>query len=151
MCFLQFYGNYSPNNKFDNFYTQDLINHFSTLNAKITEEGQFKIFCFAFFQQISKEFIDCNYAENQSLFDLYNPRIVNDMEMDIDSDLKTLEIGSENGRESDYKTKLMDIFKGYTKLISNKINNVKKQILTPLVSATERVVDMVLAVSYTNL
>jgi len=135
------------------------LNQLTKLNVVVIDTGQFKIFCFAFFQQISKDFIEFNYKNNQVLFDFYNPSYISEIYNDINSDLNSLEISNNenntnNTNDTNLKSKLMNIFRGYTNIISNqistKINDVKKQLLTPLISATERVVDMVLAVIYYN-
>lgn len=144
ICFLQFYGNYSTIKKFEDFYTNDLIVGFNNIGISIENHNQFKIFCFAFFQQISKCFNDFKYNENQILFEMYNPSILKEIDTDIDVEIKDLDL--QEG-QTNYSKKIMNIFKGYQNLITNKISNMKKQFLTPLISATERVVDMVLAVS----
>lgn len=79
---------------------------------------------------------------------MYNPSIHKEIDTDIDVEIKDLDL--QEG-QTNYSKKIMNIFNGYQNLITNKISNMKKQFLTPLISATERVVDMVLAVSNLSL
>jgi len=146
VCFLHYYGNYKINLNFNNFYTQDFINHLASVSLKIENGSQFKIFCFAFFQEISRCFFEYKYIDNQLLFEVYNPSIVMNV-AEIDREIKNLDL---NNNDKNYSNNLMEIFKGYQNIITSKFSKMKNTLITPLISATERVVDMVLAVNYTN-
>ena len=126
---------------FDNYFNQNLVNMFSKYNVYIKNLPQFKFFCFAFYLEMLKEIRNNNYVDLKKLYEFYNNSIVEEQDF-IFKDLK-------NSTDKEKTNNFIALFRYYTD--SFKINKLKrimtKKILTPLISGTERVVEMVLSVT----
>jgi hypothetical protein len=146
ICFLHFYSNFSyeDNFTFDNYFNQGLINLCSKYSVYITDMKKFKLFCYSFYCQIQKELRSLDYSEIKRLYKYYNPNITD----------KELEDGEGNIKNGDIKVQIVE---GIKKYINNQIQYyddmrynltdlVNKNIMTPLVSTTERIVNMVMSV-----
>ena len=148
ICYLHFYTNFTYENtfQFDEFCTQELINSFTKYNVFIKDLNQFRIFCYTFYYQLVKEINKINYKEFKNLYQLYNPKIIPEEKIIEDLEPKS-------------PHKIIDMIKSYT-LNINKINLkdfkanfnsvLSQKVLKPMVSTTERIVDMVLSVNYTK-
>jgi len=107
--------------------------------------NQFKIFCYSFYFQLGKEISKINYSRINKLYASYNP--------DLDDSYNN-NLSSENNNKNSNKCIVENIFKSYNKLKEQSIETfyklnllVKTNFIVPLMSSTERVVDMVLSVS----
>lgn len=145
ICFLHFYTNFSYENnfKFEDFYTQDLVNLCTKFKVLIVDIKQFKIFCYSFYEQIIKEINKIDYNRLKLLYSFYNPDSLNNenLIMDNNQSKNILEVCKF------FFMKLNPNLSGtcfnYYKL-QNLVNN---KFFKPLISTTERVVDMVLSVN----
>ena len=101
---------------------------------------QFKIFSFSFYNQIIKEIYNFKYEEFKLIFKFYNPKLL-----------------SENFNilpQSVQKFSFIEIFQHYINRMNSEEffckgvnpNMVKNQAFKPLISTTERMVDMVMSV-----
>lgn len=139
ICYLHFYSNftYENNFSFENYYTQDLINLCTMYNVQISDLKQFKIFCYSFYFQLVKELKNFDYSQYKELYTYYNKNTI------IDDEEESIPV----------KTNSLCYYKNFLKKISNfedLKNNfqhmVTKKLVTPLISTTERVVDMIMSV-----
>ncbi len=145
ICFLRVYINYREDYTFEEYFSQDLINSFTKYGVFICNLHQFKVFSYAFFPQTMKEMKLLNYSELKKLNLYYDKTILEDQNI-LMEEVKSSHPDEKN-KNFIYK------FAHYTQ---NKLNisNIKynirsmmtKQVMTPLISATERVVDMILSV-----
>ena len=149
ICFLHFYTNFSyeGNFTFEDYFSQNLINLCTKYKVYVKNIKQFKIFCYSFYYQIIKELKNVNYLEFKKLYIFYNPSLLENEKIILDENLKDSQENSGNCVKTffknylNYKIKINDI---HLKL--NEIVN--KNLVTPLISTTERVVDMVLSVKF---
>jgi hypothetical protein len=146
ICFLHFYSNftYEETFTFDDYFNQNLINLCSKYNIFINDMKKFKLFCYSFYCQIIKELRAVNYQEIKRLYKYYNPNITeNDLDEDknniINNDLRSQIVRG-------IKNYINNQFKYYEDVKYNLQEMVNKNIMTPLVSTTERIVNMVMAV-----
>jgi len=144
ICFLHFYSNFSYENtfKFEDYYSQELVNLCTKFKVLIKDIKQFKIFCYSFYEQIIKEINKSEYNKLKLLYSYYNPDSFN----------------TQNFIMENKQTKsILDMCKFYFKKLYPNINNnsfnylniqniVNNKFFKPLISTTERVVDMVLSV-----
>jgi hypothetical protein len=151
ICFLHFYSNFSydSNFTFEDYFNQNLINLCTRYKVYIKDIKQFKIFCYSFYYQLIKELKNIDYARFKKLYIYYNPAVLEEEKL-IPEFKKDENFNSANN--------ICNLFKGYlnyfSKLEKNNIDEFKtniqhlvnKKIVTPLISTTERVVDMVLSV-----
>jgi hypothetical protein len=154
ICFLHFYANFSYecNFSFEDYYNQNLINLCTKYNVFIKDMKQFKIFCYSFYYQLIKEIKVINYEGFKKIYTYYNPSSLEEEKMILAEESSQGKIRSGN---------VLEIFKSYVQNISNRLNyddfktNIQKivnrKIMTPLISTTERVVDMVLSVKFINI
>ena len=68
--YLHFYTNFSYENnfRFEDFYSQELINHFTKFKILINDVKQFKIFSYSFYEQIIKEINKIDYNRIKLLY-----------------------------------------------------------------------------------
>jgi hypothetical protein len=136
ISFLHFYTNYDTTLSFDKFYSNELKENFSYFKIDIVDENNFRLFCYSFYQQVEKEFAFYNYNANQEYLTQYNPSVFKEM--------NNLDENTGNLKNED--TVFGFLTRGYKTILENKLTSMKKRFLTPLISATERVVDAVLSV-----
>jgi hypothetical protein len=152
--YLYFYTNFSYENnfKFEDFYSKELINNFTKFKIIINDVKQFKIFSYSFYEQIIKEINKSDYNRIKLLYRFYNPNSLEAQKIMMDNN----------------KTKsIFDICKFYFQNLnlhnmnlnyninSNekycfdflKIQKITNKLFKPLISTTERVVDLVLSVN----
>ena len=143
--YLHFYTNFSYENnfKFEDFYNQDLIDQFTKFKILINDVKQFKIFSYSFYEQIIKEINKIDYNRIKLLYQYYNPNSLEVQKMMMEKN----------------KTKnIFEVCKFYFQNIninSNgksclnffKIQKLTNKLFKPLISTTERVVDLVLSVN----
>lgn len=133
---------YENNFKFEDYYNQDLINLCTKYKVLITDIKQFKIFCYSFYEQIIKEINIIDYNRLKSFYSFYNPYSLNSESLKI---------------ENNQTTSVVDICKSFFKNINPKLTNsclnyykiqnlMNNNFFKPLISTTERVVEMVLSV-----
>ena len=105
---------------------------------------QFKIFSYSFYEQIIKEINKIDYHKLKLLYNFYNPNSLAE---------EKLVIGNNKNKS------ILEILKSYFKKLNPntssccfnyyKIQNLmNNKVFKPLISTTERVVDMVLSVKY---
>jgi len=120
------------------------VNLCTKYKVLIVDIKQFKIFCYSFYEQIIKEINKIDYNKLKQLYSFYNPGSLNN---------ENLLIMENNNSKS-----ILELCKFFFKKLNpNKItgtcfnyyklqNLVNNNIFKPLISTTERVVDMVLSV-----
>jgi len=154
ICFLHFYSNFSYDEKkssFEEYYNQDLINLCTKYNVSILDTKQFKIFCYTFYFQIIKEIKNLNYEYFHKMYVYYNPIALEEEKI----------IFRNNNNNYKFNNKctnnILSFFKYYIntfnhsdskyEYLRNKIQKiVNTKLIKPLISTTERAVDMVLSV-----
>ena len=150
ICFLHFYSNYSEDYTFELYLTQDLIKIFTKHNVLISNLHQFKVFCFAFFHQSMKEMNNFNYKDLKKMYQFYNMTIIDEQNIIMQevNKYEPLEKSKNFINKFAYNNKN----KINISCIKNNITSlVTKKVMTPLISATERVVDIILSVFYINI
>jgi len=152
ICYLHFYTNFSYENNFsfEDYFNQNLINLCTKYNVFVKDIKQFKIFCYSFYYQLIKEIKNTNYSEIKNLYFFYNLSSLQEEKIILGENFYQKE-----GENSNILS--LSCVRNYVKNFStiDKYKNIKfnlqkivnKKIMTPLVSTTERVVDMVLSVS----
>ena len=150
---MNFYQNFSydSNFTFEEYYNQNLINLCTKYNIFIKDTKQFKIFCYSFYYQLIKELKNFDYKKFQLKYKYYNPDAIEE---------EKLILGNSNEQNPNKdRNSIISSFKNYVNKIGslNKLNinyeSIKKfqkmvyMKMTPLISTTERVVDMVLSVN----
>ena len=158
ICFLHFYSNFSYENSFtfEEFFNQNLINLCTRYNVYVKDLKQFKIFCYSFYYQLIKEIKNIDYSRFKNMYNFYNSSAWEE-EKKLINEKDQEENISQDGSQicflkivKNYITKF-NTYPQYQNLKTNLKKLVDKKILTPLVSTTERVVDMVLSVNFFNL
>lgn len=142
ICFLHFYSNFSYENTFtfEDYFNQNLINLCTKYKVYISDIKRFKIFCYSFYHEIIQEIENFKYEEIKFLYRYYNP-------LNLNTDKNFLY------QECNKKTNsIIEIFQNYFNKIRQEgpffiPNLVKNNFFKPLISTTERVVDMVMSVS----
>ena len=144
--YLHFYTNFSYENnfRFEDFYSQELINHFTKFKILINDVKQFKIFSYSFYEQIIKEINKIDYNRIKLLYQYYNPNSLEVQKMMMEKN----------------KTKsIFEVCKFYLKNININTNgkysinffkfqNITNKLFKPLISTTERVVDFFLFLKF---
>lgn len=141
---MHFYTNFSYENnfKFEDYYTQDLVNLCTKYKVLIVDIKQFKIFCYSFYEQIIKEINKIDYNKLKLLYSFYSPDSLNN---------ENLFMKNNNSKS------ILEVCKYFFKKLNPNItkqcfdyyklqNLVNTKFFKPLISTTERVVDMVLSV-----
>lgn len=139
ICFLHFYSNFSYENcfSFEEYFNQNLINLCTKFKVYISDIKKFKIFCYSFYHEIIKQITNFKYEEYKFLYKFYNP------------------VGFNNDKDYFFKeckkTRFIELFQNYFKFLSESgksflPNLVDYNFFRPLISTTERVVDMVMSV-----
>lgn len=141
ICFLHFYINFSYENnfRFEDYYNQELVNLCTKYKVLIVDIKQFKIFCYSFYEQIIKEINKIDTYRLKNLYNYYNPDSLEEQKIFL---------GNNTSKN------VFDLCKFYIKQLdpNNNLNYLKLQnlmnnkLFKPLISTTERVVDMVLSV-----
>ena len=148
-CYLHFYTNFTFENtfSFDEYFNQNLINLCTKYNVYIKDIKQFKIFCYSYYYQLIKEIKNLNYPKFKQMYEYFSPLAL---------DIYCNKLSNENEKISSrlsflnnlksLKSYITNVISGdkYKKIMRNIVNN---KIFTPLISTTERVVDMVLSVN----
>ena len=135
--FLHFYKNFSYENnfKFEDFYSQELINNFTKFKIFIKDVKQFKIFSYFFYEQLIKEINKINYNKIKLLYHHYNPN--------------SLEIQEKIMDQNNFKN-IFDACKFYLKNMDTnnllKIQNYTNKIFKPMIITIERYINLVLSV-----
>ena len=137
ICYLHFYTNYNENYTFEQFYTKELFNIFSRYNVFISNTQQFQVFCFAFFHQSIKETQNFDYKQLKKMYQYYDRTIIDEQNNLIEEVKKN----DPHEKNKNFINKLANYTK--SKLY---IPFITKKFFTPLISATERVVDIILSV-----
>ncbi len=166
ICFLHFYTNFTYENtfSFEDYFNQNLINLCTKYNVFVIDIKQFKIFCYSFYYQLIKEIKNVNYAHFKNMYAYYNPSALEEEKIILGENFISNNNFKNYFRNEPIKdvtggpntNKFLWYFKNYvnTSYTSEKYQNLKtnlqkivnKKIMTPLISTTERVVDMVLSV-----
>jgi hypothetical protein len=166
ICYLHFYTNftYENNFSFEDYFNQNLINLCTKYNVFVKDIKQFKIFCYSFYYQLIKEIKNTNYAQMKNLYIFYNSSALEEEKIILGENYNQKEgdklfQGLYNNQEKPcYTPNILSLsyvknyvqnfntIDKYKNLKSNLQKIVNKKIMTPLVSTTERVVDMVLSV-----
>lgn len=156
ICFLHFYSNfgYESTFSFEEYFNQNLINLCTKYNVYVIDMKQFKIFCYSFYYTLIKEIKTIDYKKFKNLYSFYNYNALEEEKSLLGEESHQ---GIENTKSSNffknmksYLTKSNTLDR-YNNIKSNLKKIVNQRILTPLVSTTERVVDMVLSVKFFNL
>jgi hypothetical protein len=144
VCYLHFYSNFSYEETFtfDSYFTQGLVNLCSKYNIFINDMKKFKLFCYSFYCQIQKEIRTTNYSEIKRLYKYYNPRA----ETEFEGDILTNSLDFKSQIVHKIKSYINNQIQYYEDVKYNFTEMVNKKIMTPLVSTTETIVNMVLAV-----
>jgi hypothetical protein len=142
--YLHFYTNFSYENnfKFEDFYNQELINQFTKFKILINDVKQFKIFSYSFYEQIIKEINKIDYNRIKLLYQYYNPNSleVQKLMMEKNKTKNIFEVCKFYFQNMNINTN------GKCCLNFFKIQKLTNKLFKPLISTTERVVDLVLSV-----
>jgi hypothetical protein len=171
ICYLHFYSNFTYENTFtfEDYFNQNLINLCTKFNVFVKDIKQFKIFCYSFYYQLIKEIKNANYARIKNLYLFYNASALEDEKLILGENFNQGNFITQTQGEMNQRARknseilnnsdpnILSYFKNYVhtfnthdkykNLKSNLQKIVNKKIMTPLISTTERVVDMVLSVS----
>lgn len=143
---MHFYTNFSYENnfKFEDYYTQDLVNLCTKYKVLIVDIKQFKIFCYSFYEQIIKEINKIDYKKLKLLYSFYNPESLNNENLLMEKNHSKNILEACKFFFKKFNPKEISGSFNYYKL-QNMVNN---NFFKPLISTTERVVDMVLSVIF---
>ncbi len=149
-CFLNYYKKflYDINHNFEEFYDDNFFSLIKTnFKFEITNLQLFKVFCFTFFEKMKEEIKNLNYEQKiKPLKHTYNPKINNSNYTNIINIL----FGNNNGGSNLGNNNQNDNSNNINSI--NQINNedcgIKEQAITYLVSAKERMVDLVFEMKY---
>ena len=166
ISFLHFYTYFTYDNtfSFDDYFNQNLINLCTKYGIFIKDLKQFKIYCYSFYSQLTKEIKNFNYFNFKQMYRYYSisaleeEKILNLSKRKESSESKS---SFKNSKDQDIKennklNEIIDILKTYIRNITTLdydrlkfgLTNINKvQNILPLVSTTERIVDMVLSVN----
>ena len=139
-CFLNYYRKflYDTNHEFEEFFDQSFLCLVKTFNVEIKNIDLFKALSFSFFSKMKEEIIKSDYEKKiKHLKYVYNPKLNNKDNAQIINALFT----SENNNN----------------LIINQNNNnvegykVKDKAISYVISAKEKIVDIIYEIKYRNL
>jgi hypothetical protein len=122
-CFLQYYLNFSydTNNTFNDYFNINFIKLCENFKFSINKVSKFQVFAYEFYSKMQQESKNLNYELIKCLYKYYNPSLAHNDDM---INFNKEKVNNNNEEE-----------KG--------INNFKKKIFTPLISAKQRIVDLV--------
>ena len=146
-CFLNYYKKflYDINHTFEEFYDDDFMSMIkNTFKFEITNLQLFKVFCMTFFEKMKEEIKNLNYEKNiKPLKHTYNPKIDN-------SNINVINIlfGTNNNDNYHHNNSMNDNNINTINQINNEEGGIKEQAITYLVSAKERMVDLVFEMKY---
>ena len=144
-CFLNYYKKflYDINHTFEEFYDDDFMSLIkTTFKFEVTNLQLFKVFCLTFFEKMREEIKNLNYEKNiKPLKHTYNPKITQ-------NNINVLNIlfgtnSNDNNNSINNNNNLNTINQ-----INNEEGGIKQQAITYLVSAKERMVDLVFEMKY---
>ena len=147
-CFLNYYKKflYDINNTFEEFYDDDFMSMIkNTFKFEVTNLQLFKVFCLTFFEKMKEEIKNLNYEKNiKPLKHTYNPKIDK-------NNINVLNILFGTNNNDNYHNN-NSINESNINTI-NQINNeeeggITQHAITYLVSAKERMVDLVFEMKY---
>lgn len=139
-CFLNYYRKflYDTSHEFEEFFDQSFLGLVKTFNVEIKNIDLFKALSFSFFSKMKEEIIKSDYEKKiKPLKYVYNPKLNNKDNAQIINTLFT----SENNNN----------------LIINENNNinegckVKDKAISYVISAKEKIVDIIYEIKYRNL
>ena len=139
-CFLNYYRKflYDTNHEFEEFFDQSFLCLVKTFNVEVKNIDLFKALSFSFFSKMKEEIIKTDYEKKiKPLKYVYNPKLNNKDNAQIINALFT----SENNNN----------------LIINQNNNnvegykVKDKAISYVISAKEKIVDIIYEIKYRNL
>jgi hypothetical protein len=139
-CFLNYYRKflYDTSHEFEEFFDQSFLGLVKTFNVEIKNIDLFKALSFSFFNKMKEEIIKSDYEKKiKPMKDVYNPKLKNKDNAQI---INTL-FNSENNNN----------------LIINQNNNinegykVKDKAISYVISAKEKIVDIIYEIKYRNL
>ena len=140
-CFLNYYKRflYDTNHSFEEFYDQNFICLVKSFKVEIKNMDLFKVLSFSFFGKIKEEIVKLNYESKiKPLKYVYNSKLNN---KDNDQIMNTL-FSNDNNNKINNDNK-------------NKINieplKVKEKAINFVVSAKEKIVDIIYEIKYRNL
>lgn len=143
-CFLNYYKKflYDINHTFEEFYDDDFMSSIkNTFKFEVTNLQLFKVFCLNFFEKMRDEIKNLNYEKNiKPLKHTYNPKINNS---NINVINKLFGIKNNDSNNNSINENSINTI--------NQINEeggIKQQAITYLVSAKERMVDLVFEMKY---
>ena len=146
-CFLNYYKKflYDINHTFDEFYDDDFMSMIkNTFKFEITNLQLFKVFCMTFFEKMKEEIKNLNYEKNiKPLKHTYNPKIDNRNINVINILFRTNNNDNYHHNHSTNDNNINTINQ-----INNEEGGIKEQAITYLVSAKERMVDLVFEMKY---
>ena len=146
-CFLNYYKKflYDINHSFEEFYDDDFMSMIkNTFKFEITNLQLFKVFCLTFFEKMREEIKNLNYEQNiKPLKHTYNPKIYNN-----NINVINILFGTNNNGNYHQKNSMNDNNINTINQINNEEGGIKEQAITYLVSAKERMVDLVFEMKY---
>lgn len=155
ICYLHFYMNFTFENTFtfEEYFNQNLINLCTKYNVYVKDIKQFKIFCYSYYYQLIKDIKNLNYTKFKQMYTYFSPLALEEEKIylsinNISKDKINSTLSGSNFLLN-LKSYIKNFISGekYKKIKSNLKNIVNQKVLTPLISTTERVVDMVLSVN----
>ena len=144
-CFLNYYKKflYDINHTFEEFYDDDFMSLIkTTFKFEVNNLQLFKVFCLTFFEKMREEIKNLNYEKNiKPLKHTYNPKITQ-------NNINVLNIlfgtnSNDNNNSININNNLNTINQ-----INNEEGGIRQQAITYLVSAKERMVDLVFEMKY---
>jgi hypothetical protein len=144
-CFLNYYKKflYDINHTFEEFYDDDFMSLIkTTFKFEVNNLQLFKVFCLTFFEKMKEEIKNLNYEKNiKPLKHTYNPKITQ-------NNINVLNLlfgtnSNDNNNSININNNLNTINQ-----INNEEGGIRQQAITYLVSAKERMVDLVFEMKY---
>ena len=148
-CYLNYYKKflYDTNHTFEEFYDDNFFSLIKTnFKYDVTNLQLFKVFCFTFFEKMKGEIKNLNYEQKiKPLKHTYNTKINN---QDYTNIMNIL-FGNNNGGNNISNNNQTDNNNiNSINQINNEEYGIKEQAMTYLISAKERMVDLVFEMKY---
>ena len=141
-CFLNYYKKFcfDINHTFEEYYDDNFMSLIKTIfKFEISNNQLFKVFCFCFFDKMKEEIGNLNYEKIKPLKLAYNPRLYNN-NLNVNNNINNS--NNNNSKEED-KNNINSISE-----MDTEESGFQENILTYLISAKEKIVDLVFEMRY---
>lgn len=134
VCYLHYFTNfgYETNNTFEAYYNEEFIALCERFRFTITSNDIYKAFSFDFYTEMQNQIKKVDYKKIQKLYDYYNSSSIDEQKSSFKTSNNPIEL-----LQNYLNKKKNKVEQSHCCLISNKL-------LTHLVAAKERIIDLVL-------